>query len=126
MRRSARWLLVAGAAGVVVAGCGDDDQATPATETTESTETTEATATTGATAVPAAFCQARVDLEVALEEEDAAAAAAGLDALDANAPASIAEQVSTMTDRLREDPEGALEAPEVIEAKAAIDAAVMD
>lgn len=98
--------------------CGDDSD--------DSTATSDNGESAASDDVTAAFCDARVATEAAFIAEDVDAAQSALVDLEASAPASLAEDVATVSAGLSEDPEAAFEDPEFLAAIGAINEVVLD
>jgi hypothetical protein len=75
-----------------------------------------------------AYCQARIDLEVAIlaEPPDQAGINAGLTGLEDNAPSDLEEPTTVFVDAFRTDPRAAFDDPEVVEAGIQVSEAVYD
>jgi len=71
-----------------------------------------------------AYCQARIDAEIAINAEDPEALNEALTAFEDNAPADLEDATTTFVDAAREDPAALFEDPEVQEAGMEISEAV--
>ena len=102
--------LVAGA----LAACDDDGDDGDAADDTETIE------------VSAEFCDARLEIEQALTDEDLEAAQAAIADLESSAPESVSADVATVADAIAEDPELLFEDDDAIAARVAIDDVVIE
>lgn len=140
-RRRRMLLCMAACTTLVLAACGDDDDdaaadteapaETTAAETTAA-ETTAADVTAGG-ATGGDACTPYVEVSLAFNgEPDSATLTPMLDALDAAAPAEIADELATMTSAAREvvasggQDFSAFETPEFTEAQATVDPWMFD